>query len=321
MQCLRTSHITIRAVIVVAGEALVDLVPAKSTLDGEPGALLPRLGGGPYNVAVTVGRLGAPVSFLSRISADDFGEALVNRLKLSNVDTSHLQRGPEPTTLAVTSLGPDGGARYTFYAEGTADRFFQAPDELPEMTMLSLGTLSLVLEPGASAYEQVMRRADALTVLDPNVRPVLIDDPGAYRARFASWLPDVDLLKLSEEDAEWIAEKDAVEAAEEWHRRGPAAVVLTRGSKGLAVVAGSGELIEVPATRAQVVDTIGAGDTVHGALLSWLYTKGVRSAEHLRDLDKDAWSAALTYAGRAAAITVSRAGAEPPFGAELGPIL
>lgn len=307
--------------IVVAGEALVDLVPAKSTLDGEPGALLPRLGGGPYNVAVTVGRLGAPVSFLSRISNDDFGEALVARLRLSNVDTTYLQRTPEPTTLAVTSLGPDGGARYTFYAEGTADRLFEAPEDLPEMAMLSLGTNSLVLEPGARAYEQVMRRADALTVLDPNVRPMLIADPDAYKNRFASWLPDVDLLKLSEEDAEWIAGKDPVEAVREWQQRGPAAVVLTRGSKGLAVLAGSGELIEVPATRAQVVDTIGAGDTVHGALLSWLYTKGVRSAEHLRGLDKQAWQAALHYAGAAAAITVSRAGAEPPYAAELGPIL
>ncbi|CAM3780687.1 carbohydrate kinase [Kibdelosporangium persicum] len=307
--------------IVVAGEALVDLVPAKSTLDGEPGALLPRLGGGPYNVAVTVGRLGAPVSFLSRISSDDFGEALVHRLNLSNVDTTYLQRGPEPTTLAVTSLGPDGGARYTFYSEGTADRLFEAPGDLPEMTMLSLGTNSLVLEPGASAYEQVMRRTDALTVLDPNVRPMLIDDPGAYRDRFASWLPDVDLLKLSEEDAEWIAGKDALEAVREWRQRGPATVVLTRGSKGLAVVTGSGELVEVPATRAQVVDTIGAGDTVHGALLAWLYTKGVRSVEHLRELDGDAWREALRYAGAAAAITVSRAGAEPPYAAELGLIL
>jgi fructokinase len=309
-------------VIVVGGEALVDLVPAKSTLDGEPGALLPRLGGGPYNVAVTVGRLGVPVSFLSRISSDDFGEALVERLRVSNVDVTGLQRGPEPTTLAVTSLGPDGGARYTFYAEGTADRLFEAPEELPEgMTMLSLGTLSLVLEPGASAYEQVMRRANVLTVLDPNIRPVLISDPDAYRARFASWLPDVGLLKLSEEDAEWIAQQDALTAARQWQQQGPGAVVFTRGSNGIAVIAGSGELVEVPATKAQVVDTIGAGDTVHGALLAWLYTKGVRSVEQLRELDAEAWRAALRFAGEAAAITVSRAGAEPPFAAELRPII
>ncbi|ONI78976.1 carbohydrate kinase [Actinosynnema sp. ALI-1.44] len=307
--------------IVVAGEALVDLVPAKSTLDGEPGALLPRLGGGPYNVAVTVGRLGTPVSFLSRISADDFGDALVERLRVSNVDTLLVRRGPEPTTLAVTSLGPDGGARYTFYAEGTADRLFEAPETLPEAAIISFGTLSLVLEPGASAYEQVMRRSDALVALDPNVRPVLIADADAYRARFAGWLPDVDLLKLSEEDAEWLAGKDAVDAVVEWQRQGPAVVVLTRGSKGLAVVTGSGELIEVPATETNVVDTIGAGDTVHGALLSWLYTKGVRTPEHLRELDAAAWRTALRFAGAAAAVTVSRAGAEPPFAAELGPII
>ncbi|MET0135730.1 MAG: carbohydrate kinase [Kibdelosporangium sp.] len=304
--------------IVVGGEALVDLVPAKSTLDGEPGALVPRLGGGPYNVAVTVGRLGVPVAFLSRISTDDFGEALVRRLEVSTVDTSMLQRGPEPTTLAVTSLGPDGGARYSFYAEGTADRLFEEPAELPEMTMLSLGTLSLVLEPGASAFEQVMRRANVLTVLDPNVRPVLIEDPAAYRARFASWLPDVGLLKLSEEDAAWIARGDALAAARGWQQDGPAAVVLTRGKTGLAVVTGSGELVEVGAPAARVVDTIGAGDTVHGALLAWLYTKDVRTVEQLRELDSAAWREALRYAGAAAAITVSRAGAEPPYAAELG---
>jgi fructokinase len=305
-------------VIVVGGEALVDLVPAKSTLDGESGALLPRLGGGPYNVAVTVGRLGVPVGFLSRISTDDFGEALIQRLEASNVDTKLIQRGPEPTTLAVTSLGPDGSARYTFYAEGTADRLFAAPAELPEMTMLSLGTLSLVLEPGASGYEDVMRRAGVLTVLDPNIRTGLIADPAAYRARFASWLPDVSLLKLSEEDAAWIAGGDPLQAAKAWQQVGPAAVVLTRGSDGLTVIAGSGETVDVPAKAAEVVDTIGAGDTVHGALLAWLYTKGVRSVEQLRELGANEWRHALRYAGDAAAITVSRAGAEPPYAAELG---
>lgn len=307
--------------IVVAGEALVDLVPAKAAPAGEPGPLLPRLGGGPYNVAITLGRLGAPVSFLSRISTDDFGAALVDRLRVSGVDVTGLRRGPEPTTLAVTSLGPDGGARYTFYAEGTADRLFEAPAVLPDAAIFSFGTLSLVLEPGASAYEQVMRRTDALVALDPNVRPVLIADADAYRTRFAGWLPDVDLLKLSEEDAEWLAGTDAVAAAARWQRQGPAVVVLTRGAKGLAVLTGSGELVEIPATETTVVDTIGAGDTVHGAVLAWLHTQGVRSAEQLAGLDGAAWRTALRFAGAAAAITVSRAGAEPPFAAELGPII
>jgi fructokinase len=229
------------------------------------------------------------------------------------VDTAHVQRGPEPTTLAVTSIGPDGAARYTFYAEGTADRLFSAPPRLPEMTILSLGTLSLVLEPGASAYEDVMRRANVLTVLDPNIRPALIKDPTAYRARFASWLEYVGLLKLSEEDAAWIAEGDPLTAARDW----PCPVVLTMGADGLAVVTGAGELVRVPAVKATVVDTIGAGDTVHGALLAWLYTKDVVSVEQLRELDANAWQEALRYAAAAAAITVSRAGAEPPYAAEL----
>jgi fructokinase len=295
--------------IVVGGEALVDLVPSKV----EPGSLRPALGGGPFNVAVAAGRLGVPTAFMSRVSTDDFGDAIVRRLHESNVDTAYVQRGPEPTTLAVTSIGPDGAARYTFYAEGTADRLFQAPPRLPAMTILSLGTLSLVLEPGASAYEDVMRRADVLTVLDPNIRPVLIADPTAYRARFESWLDHVGLLKLSEEDAAWIAGGDPLEAARSW----PCPVVLTRGGDGLAVVTGAGELVAVPAAPATVVDTIGAGDTVHGALLAWLYTKDIVTVEQLRGLDANAWREALRYAGAAAAITVSRAGAEPPYAAEL----
>jgi fructokinase len=297
-------------VIVVGGEALVDLVPSKS----EPGGLLPALGGGPYNVAVAAGRLGVPTAFMSRISTDEFGEQLVQRLKASNVDTTYVQRGPEPTTLALTSLGPDGSAKYTFYVEGTADRLFAAPAVLPAMTILSLGTLSLVLEPGASAYEDVMRRANVLTVLDPNIRTGLIADPAAYRARFTAWLPYVGLLKLSEEDAAWIAEGDPLAAAKKW----PGPVVLTRGANGLAVVTGAGDIVEVPATATTVVDTIGAGDTVHGALLAWLYTKDIKSVEQLRGLDANSWREALRYAGAAAAITVSRAGAEPPFAAKLG---
>jgi fructokinase len=211
-------------------------------------------------------------------------------------------------------VAPDGSAKYTFYAEGTADRLFQAPQDLPEMTILSLGTLSLVLEPGASAYEDVMKRANVLTVLDPNIRTVLIKDPAAYRARFQQWLPYVSLLKVSEEDAAWLTEGDPLEAAHTW----PGPVVLTRGSRGLAVVTGAGELVEVPATAATVVDTIGAGDTVHGALLAWLYTKDIQTVEQLRGLDANSWREALRYAGKAAAITVSRAGAEPPYAAELG---
>ena len=304
--------------IVVGGEALVDLVPAPGTVPGELGPLLPLPGGGPYNVAITAGRLGAPVRFLSRLSTDSFGDALLRRLRLSGVDISMVQRGPEPTTLAVAGIAADGSARYSFHVEGTADREVAHPGPLPaEVKIVSLGTLSLLLEPGASRYERLMREHAGLTVVDPNIRPAIVTDATAHRARFASWLPDIGLLKLSIEDAEWLAEGDADKAVAGWLGRGPAAVVLTRGRDGIAVRTDAGVEVEVPTVPATVVDTIGAGDTVHGALLSWLHNNGITTSETLRTVDADAWRDALTFAARAASITVSRAGAEPPYAAEL----
>ncbi|HEY3611258.1 MAG TPA: carbohydrate kinase [Pseudonocardiaceae bacterium] len=307
--------------IVVGGEALVDLVPAPSTVRGELGPLLPRLGGGPYNTAVAAGRLGVPVAFLSRVSTDGFGDAIVDRLVDSDVRVDLVQRGPEPTTLAVVTLDGDGSARYTFHVQGTADRMVADPGPLPdEVTTLSLGTLSLILEPGASAYEAVLRRESArglLTVLDPNIRAGLIPDPAAYRARFARWLPDIGVLKVSVEDAEWLADTSDIEPVlRQWLAAGVTAVVLTRGGAGLTVLTDA-DRVDVPAAGARVVDTIGAGDTVHGALLAWLHRNAVRGARDLATLDRPAWSDALGFAARAAAVTVGRVGAQPPYAAEL----
>jgi fructokinase len=288
-------------------------------VDGGLRALLPRLGGGPYNVALAAGRLGVPTAFLSRVSTDRFGDAMVERLHASDVDTSLLQRGDEPTTLAVVALDAKGAARYTFYVEGTADRLVADPGPLPdEVTALSLGTLGMVLEPGASAYEAMLRREAArgvLTVLDPNIREALITDPAAYRARFASWLPDVRLLKISDDDAAWLTEgADPVAAAKTWVESGVDGVVLTRGADGVAVITAAGELAHVPSRRVEVVDTIGAGDTIQGALLAWLTTHEVSD---LASLDADAWREALAFAAKAASITVSRSGAEPPTTADM----
>jgi fructokinase len=308
-------------VIVVGGEALVDLVPAPSTVRGELGPLLPRLGGGPYNTAVAAGRLGAPVAFLSRVSTDGFGDALVDRLLDSGVRVDLVQRGSEPTTLAVVTLDADGSARYTFHVQGTADRLLADPGPLPdEVTTLSLGTLSLILEPGACVYEAVLRRESArgrLTVLDPNIRTGLIPDPAAYRARFATWLPDIGVLKVSVEDAQWLADTSDIEPVlRDWLAAGVTAIVLTRGSAGLTALT-KADRVDVPSVPARVVDTIGAGDTVHGALLAWLHRNAVRGAADLTTLDGPAWSDALGFAARAAAVTVGRVGAQSPYAAEL----
>ncbi|MER7760856.1 carbohydrate kinase [Streptomyces sp. NPDC097619] len=289
--------------IVVGGEALIDLVPAPA------GALWPRPGGGPYNTALALGRLGAPVAFCSRVSTDGFGETLLAGLRAAGVDLSLVQRGPEPTSLAVASVGEDGSAVYGFYTEGTADRLFALPPVLPAGTRaLALGTCSLVLEPGASAYEELLVRESGRgvsTLLDPNVRPALIPDPAAYRARFRSWLPYVSVLKLSEEDARWLGG-----GVEDWLAAGPSAVVLTRGAEGLSVATRDGRRYAVPARPVEVADTIGAGDTVNAALLSRLVGSG--------GPERVDWPEVLAFAARAAAITCTRPGAEPPFPEELG---
>ena len=300
--------------IVVAGEALIDLVPQGR---GALASLKPALGGGPYNTAVALGRLGSPTAFCSRVSLDAFGEALLDGLREAGVDVSAVQRGTEPTTLAVASIDDGGSAAYSFYVDGTADRLFTAPAALPTGTRaVSFGTCSLVLEPGASAYEELLRAGAAqgvFTALDPNIRAGLIPDADAYRARFKSWLPSVSLLKLSEEDALWLGG-----TPQEWLAAGPSAVVITHGGDGLSVFTRDGSALPVPGEKVDVVDTIGAGDTVNAALLHGLAAVDALSPAALAALRVDDWTRLLRFAARAAAITCSRAGAEPPYAAEVG---
>lgn len=299
--------------VLVCGEALVDLVP---TADG---LLAPKLGGGPFNVAVTLGRLGSNVGFLSRLSTDPFGEQLIRRLAESGVDTELVQRGPEPTTLALTSIDDAGSAQYTFYADGTADRLVVDPGELPDtVSALSFGTLSLLYEPGATVYEKLLRRSHAagrVVMLDPNVRPAAITDPSAYRARFDGWLPHIDVLKVSEDDMQWLTAQSGA-TAHDWLDAGVGAVLITRGGDGLQVVTRDVD-VTVPVAGSTVVDTIGAGDTVHGAFLHWLDTADLLRQDAIRDCSAQQWKQALRFAARAAAVTVSRAGADPPWAKEL----
>lgn len=300
--------------IVVAGEALIDLVPRGA---GALADLKPALGGGPYNTAVALGRLGSPTAFCSRTSYDAFGQALLDGLRRAGVDVSGVQRGGEPTTLAVATVGADGSAAYSFYVDGTADRLFSMPAELPAGTRaVSFGTCSLVLEPGASAYEELMRSAAArgvFTALDPNIRAGLIPDADAYRARFRGWLPSVSLLKLSEEDARWLGG-----TPHEWLAAGPSAVVITHGGDGLTAYTRDGAEYSVPGEKVDVVDTIGAGDTVNAALLHGLAAQDALSREALAGLGAAGWTRLLRFAARAAALTCSRAGAEPPYASEVG---
>lgn len=172
-----------------------------------------------------------------------------------------------------------------------------------------------MLEPGASAYEALLIEAHArgrLTMVDPNIRPAVIADPDAYRRRFRTWLPSVDILKVSDDDAMWLGSVDG----REWLDEGVGAILLTRGGDGLTVLTPGFE-VSVPAPTVRVADTIGAGDTVHGALLAYLERHDALDPAAVRSFTAPQWEAALEFAARAAAVTVSRPGADPPWSAEL----
>lgn len=285
----------------VYGEGLVDLVPTAP----EPLApLAPALGGGPFNAAIAAARLGSDVQFHSRISTDGFGGQLVASLVEAGVDVSALQRGDEPTTLAVTNLGPDGSAGYSFYVDGTADRFCEP--SAPRLDVAAFGTLSLALEPAASRYATVMRelwQAGTLTVLDPNIRE--LTDTDEHRARLNGLLDCVDVLKLSEDEIAFFGDRSAFADIP--------VVVTTCGGDGLRIDA-AGSRIDIPARKVSVADTIGAGDTILGAIISRI--DGVGRAD-LPGLD---WRAIGEFAVTAASITVSRRGAQPPTAEEVAAV-
>ncbi|MFW0785401.1 carbohydrate kinase [Gordonia sp. CPCC 206044] len=308
--------------IVVCGEALVDVVQTTSTrpATGRLAPLQPALGGGPFNVAVTLGRLGSAVSMCTAVSTDDYGDAIVTALQYSGVGTTLIQRRDEPTSLALATVGDDSAAHYSFYVEGTADRLVADPGSFPStVAAVCFGTLSMVLEPGATAYERILRRSHQegrLVVVDPNIRAAVIADHDAYRRRLASWMSAVDVVKLSDEDAVWLAAGPAGTTPADWLAAGVSAVITTAGPQGITVTTRSGS-VTVPATKAQVVDTIGAGDSVMGGVIHHLDRIGALSPSAAAEMSLEDWSATAEYAGQVAAITVSRQGADPPWASEL----
>jgi fructokinase len=302
--------------IVVCGEALIDIVA------GGDGTFRPTPGGGPFNTALAMARLGVPTSFLGRISTDPFGRILADRLAADGVDLSLASRGPEPTTLAVAEVDSDGGAAFQFYFEATS-----APNLTPAMlpsrleadvVAIHVGTLGLILEPMASTlFELVVREsAHRLVMLDPNVRPTLVADRDAYRARIKSLMAQSTIVKASDADLGWLF-PDVVleEAAEAILALGARLVVVTLGSQGAFGVS-RGARARVTAPAVEVIDTIGAGDAFGAALLAWLHDRDGLT----RDLNLGAGEleSALTFACLVASLTCTRAGAEPPRRGELG---
>ncbi len=305
--------------ILCCGEALIDMLPRTSTA-GEP-AFSPYSGGAVFNTAIALGRLGAPTGFLSGLSTDMFGEQLVGDLTASGVDASLAVRSDRHTTLAFVKL-TDGKAEYAFFDEGTAGQMLaeaDLPDIPASVTALHFGAISLIPEPCGSAYESLMRRVAGgpIVSFDPNIRPNFIPDREKHLARMRRMLVMSDIVKVSDEDLAWFGEGEFDVVAPRWLAQGPKLVVMTRGGEG-AVALGACGRVEVPAVRVTVADTVGAGDTFNAGLLDSLNRKGLLTREGLIRLKPGELADALAWAVRAAAITVSRPGANPPWAHEMG---
>lgn len=303
--------------ILCCGEALIDMIQSD-------GAYTPHAGGAVFNTAVALGRLDRNVGFVSGISTDMFGKLLLDTLQNSNVDTSSVLLSDGPTTLAFVQL-VDGNASYTFYDENTAGRSLTPntlPDIAPDVSALYFGGISLIGLPAADFYAElaVKEAPDRVIMIDPNIRPQFITDPDSYRARLNRIIPVCDILKVSDDDLHWIIPGDDAtldEKAKALVAQGPAMLIVTKGSAGATAYLANGQSVEAASRKVTVVDTVGAGDTFNAGVLAKLSEMGCLTKSAIATLSADNALLALRVGAEVAAITVSRAGANPPMLSEL----
>lgn len=305
--------------ILCCGEALIDMLPRVSQ-EGEL-AFAPYAGGAVFNTSIALGRLDAKPGFFCGLSTDLFGEMLETKLSEAGVSSEFAFRSSRPTTLAFVRL-TDGHATYTFYDENSALRVMTEADlpKLPaDVSALFFGGISLVGEPCGSAYEALMAReaASRVTMIDPNIRPTFITDREGYITRIKSMMAMSDVVKLSDEDLHWLEGKGDLDTlVGDLIERGTKVVLITQGSEG-SVGYTADYRVHVPANKVEVVDTVGAGDTFNAGFLAGLQKANALDKATLAKLPEDILRDALAMGGRCAAITVSRAGANPPWAYEL----
>ena len=289
----------------VTGEVLIDLIP-----DGSDRK--PIVGGGPANTAKALSRLGIDTQFIDGISTDDFGQMAKGELVASGVKLDYVKFSNKPTCLAIVSLSDTGSASYKFVIENTATFDFTS-DWLPNPqserpSLLHIGTLATAIEPGATVlFEWAQSVAKvAPIVFDPNIRPAVISDREQYVNQVERWVSISSAIKVSDEDIRWLYPSLEIDQViNNWLAKGPSLIVVTSGDKGLAGYR-QGEKVSVDATKVVVTDTVGAGDTVGAILVEAIVKDGLSSLSGVR------LEMMLKRAAKAAAITVSRSGANPP---------
>jgi fructokinase len=310
-------------VILCVGEAVIDLI--QTDIAGTGQAFLPVPGGCAYNTSITIGRLGAPVSFLGRISNNFFGEMQANRLRENNVNDTLLIRCEQNPVLAFIKTEEGKDPQYAFYEEGTSDRSLspeELPAQLPENTNgIVFGSISVVMEPIGSTIESfIIREArNTVTAFDPNIRPFVIKDRNAYLKRFEKLTGASVIVKISLEDYKYIdAASQPKEALENLIDMGTRLAIITLGPQGARAMLrrNNGSVTEVSAPGIDVphiADTVGAGDTFHGAFLAWLEQRGKLSRNAIAELDENDLFNALVFANKAAAFVCGRHGAQSPY--------
>lgn len=303
----------------VLGEALLDMVQP------EPGTTyVARPGGGPFNIAVGLRRLGHPTALLARMSRSGLGGIVREHAERNQLDLTGCVETDDQTTLAFASLDEGGRASYDFYVQGTAD-WGWTPAELAMMPagmqVFHTGSLSTAVPPGADVVldrvERLYGEGHTLLSFDPNVRPALAGPHRDAVRRVERYVAAAHVVKASDEDLAWLyPDTAATDVARQWAAHGPAVIVVTRGPDGCLAVRRSGSIIERASRPVEVVDTIGAGDAFESGLLSGLADAGGTSARQVEALSDDAMGAVLDRAVLVSAMTCQRAGADPPTRAE-----
>ena len=289
----------------VAGEVLIDLIP-------EGADRKPIVGGGPANTAKALSKLGIATQFIDGISTDDYGQMAKGELVASDVKLDYVKYSDKPTCLAIVSLSESGSASYEFVIENTATfdfNFAWLPNPQTERpALLHIGTLATAIEPGASVLFEWAQSVARLApiVFDPNIRPTVIGDRKQYVMQVERWVSISSAVKVSDEDLKWLYPSLEIEqVVNNWLAKGLSLIVVTYGDKGLAGYR-EAEKVSVDAVKVVVADTVGAGDTVGAILVEAIVKDGLDTLSGVR------LEMMLKRAAKAAAITVSRSGANPP---------
>ena len=294
----------------VVGEVLIDLLPEGSDRK-------PVVGGGPANTAKALAKLGIDTQFIDEISTDGYGQMVKDELVSAGLKLDYVKYSDKPTCLAIVSLSNSGSATYDFLIENTATFDFTSewlPNPQTERpSLLHIGTLATVIEPGASAlfdWAQSVAKV-APIVFDPNIRPAVISDRKQYVDQVDRWVAISSAVKVSDEDIRWLYPSLEIEkVVNNWLTKGPSLIVVTYSDKGLTGYR-LGERVSIDAVKVKVADTVGAGDTVGAILVEGIFKDGLDILTGAR------LETMLKRAAKAAAITVSRVGANPPTSEEL----